>query len=215
MMLSHRVITNTLTLFAKNIKTSKNPSVLHNLGDKNTPVCTSLVHRYSTDIHPSSNVRDSFQEVIEDDIEEERTKSKEIIKKVNDHIAEGSHGRLFAVIYILGKQYKVTTEDLLVLERNWAPKVRDNIRFEKVMLVGSANFTLIGSPVLPRNIVNVTGTIVNKDLTYTKFRYYRIAKERVKNLNFVQEELTFLRINKIEVYPQVNELTHTEYLRSF
>ncbi|XP_065200814.1 large ribosomal subunit protein bL21m [Planococcus citri] len=161
-----------------------------------------------------TNVYEPFQEVIEDNIEEERVKSKEIIKKVNDHIQDGSFGRLFAVIYILGKQYKVTAEDILIIEKNWAPKMKDSLRFEKVLLVGGANFTLIGRPILPRNIVNVTASILNKDLTHTKFRFYRIHKERVHNLNFVREELTYLRINNIEVYPQLNELSYSEYTRS-
>lgn len=172
-------------------------------------------HQYSTDVSKSDNVHKPFQEVIENNIEEERIKSTEIIKKVNNHIEGGSYGRLFAVIYILGKQYKVTTEDILVIERYWAPKVKDDIKFEKVLLVGGANFTLIGKPILPTNVVNVSASIINKDLTHTKFRFFKIAKKRVNNLNFVREELTFLRINKIEVYPKLNETSYSEYSRTF
>lgn len=209
-MLSHRLINRTLSCLLTNVKNAKNSYISNHLITKN-PV--SSFHQYSTDIRQSTNPSSPFQEVIEDTSEEDRLQSREIIKKVNDHIAQGAHGRLFAVIYLLGKQYKVTSEDLLVIENHWAPKMKDVLIFEKVLLVGGANFTLIGRPILPKNVVRVSATVVNKDLTYTKYRLYRRAKKRVCNLNFVRNELTFLRINKIDVYPNLNELTQTEYLR--
>lgn len=43
-----------------------------------------------------------------------------------------AEGRLFAVIQVMGKQYKVTAGDILVFEGYWAPTIGDKIRMEKV-----------------------------------------------------------------------------------
>ncbi|XKL68469.1 hypothetical protein PGB90_003960 [Kerria lacca] len=142
----------------------------------------------------------------------EERRSRAIIEKVNQCMTDNV-GRLFAVIHILGKQYRVVAQDIILIERNWPPNVNDKLIFEKVLLVGGSSFTLIGKPVLPKNIVEVFGTIVHKDLTHTKIRYFNIPKERVHNLNFVREELTYIRINDIKVYPKLNVLENVEYLR--
>lgn len=58
-------------------------------------------------------------------------------------------GRLFAVIYLGGHQWKITTEDILVVQGHMHFDVGDRIRLEKVLLVGGENFTLVGRPLLP------------------------------------------------------------------
>lgn len=47
-------------------------------------------------------------------------------------MSERAEGRLFAVIQVMGKQYKVTAGDILVFEGYWAPTIGDKIRMEKV-----------------------------------------------------------------------------------
>jgi large subunit ribosomal protein L21 len=56
----------------------------------------------------------------------------EIISKVNNQLLQQNEGRLFAVVHICGKQFKVTTEDLIITEGNWAPQIGDQIKLEKV-----------------------------------------------------------------------------------
>jgi large subunit ribosomal protein L21 len=56
----------------------------------------------------------------------------EIISKVNNQLLQQNEGRLFAVVHICGKQFKVTTEDLIIIEGNWAPQLGDQIKLEKV-----------------------------------------------------------------------------------
>jgi large subunit ribosomal protein L21 len=167
------------------------------------------------DAHPPRIPRreNEFQEIIENTIEEDREKSLAIIQKVNEHIASGNAGRLFAVIYVRGKQFRVATNDVLVLERWWPPTVGDQIIFEKVLLVGGSSFSLIGKPVLPNNLVKVHATVINKDLTHTKIRFRHIPKERVHKMNFVREETTYLRINDIELHPKLNISEPAVYTR--
>lgn len=153
------------------------------------------------------------QDVLEDTTEADKLASRALIEKVNHHIATGP-GRLFAVIQINAKQYKIVENDLILIERHWPPDVGDELTFEKVLLVGGSSFTLIGKPILPRNLVTVTGTIINKDLTHTKLRYFHVRKKRVHNLNFIREELTYLRIKKVQVHPELNDPNKTEFLRA-
>ncbi len=181
----------------------------------NATLCSRIL-REKTCLQPSVNVfknrkiSSSSQELMNDSKEADQLANRSVIDKVNRRIELGP-GRLFAVIQILGKQYRVTDQDIVVIERNWPPKQNDKLSFEKVLLVGSSSFTLIGKPILPKNLVKVSGTIVHKDLTHTKMRYFYIPKERVHNLNFVREELTYIRINKVELYPKVNILEDVEY----
>jgi large subunit ribosomal protein L21 len=56
----------------------------------------------------------------------------EIITKVNNQLLQQNEGRLFAVVHVCGKQFKVTTEDLIIVEGNWAPQIGDQIKLEKV-----------------------------------------------------------------------------------
>ena len=56
----------------------------------------------------------------------------DIIDKVNRELTEGQEGRLFAVVHVNGKQFKVTTEDLIIIEGYWAPQLGDQLKLEKV-----------------------------------------------------------------------------------
>lgn len=57
-----------------------------------------------------------------------------IVNNVNQLVQKQAEGRLFAVVQIMGKQYKVTGGDIIILEGYWAPTIGDKIRMEKVRL---------------------------------------------------------------------------------
>lgn len=57
-----------------------------------------------------------------------------MIEKVNNQIDEGRQGRLFAVVFIQGKQHLVTPEDLVVVQGVFPPNIGEVIRLEKVRL---------------------------------------------------------------------------------
>ncbi|XP_025937830.1 39S ribosomal protein L21, mitochondrial isoform X4 [Apteryx rowi] len=63
-------------------------------------------------------------------------------------IATGQYGRLFAVVHFASKQWKVTSEDLIMMDNVLEAECGDRIRMEKVLLVGADDFTLIGRPLL-------------------------------------------------------------------
>ncbi|XP_010566353.1 PREDICTED: 39S ribosomal protein L21, mitochondrial [Haliaeetus leucocephalus] len=63
-------------------------------------------------------------------------------------IATGQYGRLFAVVHFASKQWKITGEDLIMMDNVLEAECGDRIRMEKVLLVGADDFTLIGRPLL-------------------------------------------------------------------
>ncbi|KRZ44923.1 39S ribosomal protein L21, mitochondrial [Trichinella pseudospiralis] len=82
----------------------------------------------------------------------------EIIAEVNEQIKNHSHSRLFAIIKFDDEQFKVTEEDIIIVQGSYAFKVGDKIRLEKVLCVGSSDFTLFGTPVLPLSYAVVDAT---------------------------------------------------------
>lgn len=55
-----------------------------------------------------------------------------VIGNINKLVDHHDEGRLFAIVHLCGKQYKVTAGDIVVIEGYWAPTIGDNIRLEKV-----------------------------------------------------------------------------------
>lgn len=96
-----------------------------------------------------------------------------------------------------------------MVQETWPPDVGDRLRLEKViynlnivlvkkdsksirfsdfsclkqvLLVGGANFTLIGRPLLPRDLVKIEGTIIEKTLSYTKLNFILKKRQNFRRL---------------------------------
>lgn len=61
--------------------------------------------------------------------------SLETVALVNDQLAKGEEGRLFAVIHVAGKQFVVTQEDIIIIHGPWPPSIGDQIKLEKVRYI--------------------------------------------------------------------------------
>lgn len=57
-----------------------------------------------------------------------------LVRRVNQLIAAGRHGRLFAVVHFAGHQWKVTPEDLILIDNELDIACGERIRLEKVRL---------------------------------------------------------------------------------
>lgn len=137
------------------------------------------------------------QEYVVDDTAALKTFSDGVLKSVNEAVKR--HDRLFAVVHICGKQFKVTDNDLVLVDGYWPPNVGDRIKLQKVLLVGGKDFTLIGRPVLDPSTVHVTATVVDKDLSHTRTNFERIKRKQYMRINFVRKEITMLRINSVNI----------------
>lgn len=56
----------------------------------------------------------------------------DILNKINEQAKNKLCGRLFAVVHVAGKQFKITESDVIVIEGHWPPDVGDKIRLDKV-----------------------------------------------------------------------------------
>ncbi|VDM94234.1 unnamed protein product [Onchocerca ochengi] len=107
--------------------------------------------------------------------------------------------RLFAVVYIDKRQFRVSENDLIVLYDNVPLDVGDKIKLEKVLAVGGKNFTLFGRPLIHSPTVTVNATVVEKTTSYPQLRYLMINHAKVRTLHWMSRETTILRINDIKI----------------
>jgi len=149
-----------------------------------------------------------FEEIPEElSPEEERKAQNVIVERINQQVKENSEGRLFAIVHINGKQFKVTPEDIITVQRSFLPTLGDQIRFQKVLLVGGKDFTLVGSPLLDQDLVRVEATVVEKTLSYTKITFLMQKRKSYRRYKFMKVEHAMLRINLIELMQPLEEIT--------
>nr|KAF6466423.1 mitochondrial ribosomal protein L21 [Rousettus aegyptiacus] len=75
-----------------------------------------------------------WPEVVLPDPAEETRHHAEVVRRVNELIATGQYGRLFAVVHFASHQWKVTAEDLILIENELDVACGERIRLEKVRL---------------------------------------------------------------------------------
>lgn len=118
---------------------------------------------------------------------------------MNDMLAQKDLGRLFAVVHFASRQWKVTNEDLILIENHIEAECGDRIRMEKVLMVGGEDFTMIGRPVLGRDLVRVEATVIEKTESWPKVHMRFWKRHRFQRKKIVIQPQTILRINSIEL----------------
>ncbi|XP_053624685.1 large ribosomal subunit protein bL21 [Plodia interpunctella] len=137
--------------------------------------------------------------------------NKSIPDTKNDVIAtcnkliEENKSRNFAIVHLLGKQWRVTDGDLLVVEGYWPPNIGDKITLDKVLLAASKDFSLIGRPLVQPGLVTVTATIISKGLSHTRTHFKKKRRKQFMRINFQRAQQTMLRINSVEIANKINE----------
>ncbi|XP_015910870.1 large ribosomal subunit protein bL21m [Parasteatoda tepidariorum] len=138
--------------------------------------------------------------------------TKDILSKINTQIKEKAHSRLFAVIQFCENQYKITAEDIISVGSFFPAKVGEKIRLEKVLLVGSTDFTLLGRPLLNKDLVHIEATVIEK--TYIVPRpIYRHFKQ-YRRLHWFRTPYCLIRINSIEFLNTLDSLPDVEGLQN-
>ncbi|XP_047433810.1 39S ribosomal protein L21, mitochondrial [Mugil cephalus] len=133
--------------------------------------------------------------------EEERSRHAAVVSTVNQRILQRDFGRLFAVVQFAGRQWKVTGEDLILIENHVEAECGDRIRMEKVLLVGAEDFTLVGRPLLGRDLVRVEATVLEKTESWPKVHMRFWKRHRFQQKKIIIQPQTVLRINSIELAP--------------
>lgn len=140
------------------------------------------------------------------------TESSDVIQKVNNHIKNNPTDRLFAVVQICGKQFKITDNDLIIIEGSFPPTIGDRLKLEKILCVGGKFFSLIGRPLIQNDLVDIHATIIEKTLSHTKIVFKKIRRKQYMRTNFYRIERTMIRINSIRIKPEVNEPSDVTFL---
>nr|CAD7443962.1 unnamed protein product [Timema bartmani] len=134
----------------------------------------------------------------------------DVIARVNAQLEQQTQGRLFAVVHAGGKQFKVTPEDIIIVEGYWPPQFGDVITLDKVLLVGASDFTLIGRPILSPELVCVSATVIEKSLSHIKTHFRKKKRKQYMRINFHRTPFTMLRINSIDLKGCVNQKKDVE-----
>ncbi|KAI5607813.1 39S ribosomal protein L21, mitochondrial [Silurus asotus] len=129
------------------------------------------------------------------------TKQTPVVEKVNTLLEKREYGRLFAVVHFASRQWKVTNEDLIQIENHIEAECGDRILLEKVLLVGGEDFTLIGKPLLRRDLVRVEATVVEKTESWPMVHMVFWKRHRFQKKRTIVQPQTVLRINSIAVSP--------------
>nr|CAI5862562.1 unnamed protein product [Callosobruchus analis] len=134
----------------------------------------------------------------------EKKSNQEVINKVNHLVKDENTLKLFAVVHVAGKQFKITDGDVIVVEGYWPPTVGDKILLDKVLLAGGSDFTLIGRPIVQKGLVRVEATVIEKTVSHTKTHFRKKPRKQYMRINFYRIPQTYLRINRICINGEVN-----------
>lgn len=102
---------------------------------------------------------------------------------------------MFAVIETGGKQYKVTKGETLEIEK-LEGKTGDTVKFDKVLLLGDASDTKIGTPVVSGAIVS--GKIVEQKRGEKIVVFKMKPKKRYQKTQGHRQEITTVEIVEIK-----------------
>ncbi|XP_072943691.1 large ribosomal subunit protein bL21 [Epargyreus clarus] len=152
-----------------------------------------ILSRFVTNLAPTQNTNTSVEKT-----------TKDVIATCNK-LVEQRASRNFAIVHILGKQWRVTDGDLLVVEGYWPPNIGDKIRLDKVLLAATKDFSLIGRPLVQPGLVNVTATVISKGLSHTRTHFKKKRRKQFMRINFQRAQQTMLRINSVEIANKINE----------
>ncbi|XP_001352932.1 39S ribosomal protein L21, mitochondrial [Drosophila pseudoobscura] len=141
---------------------------------------------------------------------DQQKECQSICERVNQQVAKMEQGRLFAVVHLCGKQFKITAGDIILVEGYWPPTIGDEISLDKVLLAGARDFTLIGRPILESGLVTVKATVVEKTLTHTKTHFRKKRRKQYMRINFQRSPNTMIRINSIELARPVDASSEAE-----
>lgn len=126
-----------------------------------------------------------------------------VVKDVQDEMLKGeTSGQIFAVVHIGGSQFKITLNDTILINRIDA-ETGDRIRIEKVLLVGGENFTVVGTPLVARDLVRVEATVLEKTKGPKKIVFKMKRRKGYRKWKEHYQDITVLRINSIQVQPSL------------
>ncbi|SPQ97224.1 Large ribosomal subunit protein bL21m [Plasmodiophora brassicae] len=117
-------------------------------------------------------------------------------------------GRLFAVVNITGKQYKVTPGDLIMAPYMDGVDIGNRLAFQSVMLVCGRDFSVIGRPHVENATVHASvqeQTQTNKVIVFKKKR-----RKGYRRTHGHRSDVTIVKIDSIEFDRGAEGASHAE-----
>lgn len=130
---------------------------------------------------------------------------EEVFNKVNKIISSGNFGQTFAVVHLYSQQKLIHLDDIISIDQDININIGEKIKLEKCLLVGNAEFTLVGRPILNRDLVQIEATVIEKTMSQTFFNMFHIPRKHGhRRYRFQRYPLTMLRITDITVCHPLN-----------
>lgn len=109
---------------------------------------------------------------------------------------------MFAVTQIAGAQHKVMKDDIVLSEKLEDAKVGEQLIFDKILLVGTREYTAIGRPYL--GTARVYATVEEQTLSNRIIVFKKKRRKNYKRTQGHRQQLTVLRIDKVvhEILPE-------------
>lgn len=108
--------------------------------------------------------------------------------------------RLFAIIHMFGKQHLITTGDLLSIDHHIPLECGQKLLFNKCLVLGGKDFSIIGRPILDKEIFKVDATVIEKTMTDIRCKYWHKPRNRgIQKFLYQTHPRTVFRINNIEL----------------
>ena len=103
--------------------------------------------------------------------------------------------KLFAVVLFKGLQHKITKDDVIQLEKVDDVNVGDTFTFDKVLLVGSDEYTSLGRPFV--NSAKVLASVEEKSLTDKVIVFKKKRRKGYQRNQGHRQSVMYVRILKI------------------
>uniref|UniRef100_A0A6G1SHC3 Large ribosomal subunit protein bL21m n=1 Tax=Aceria tosichella TaxID=561515 RepID=A0A6G1SHC3_9ACAR len=108
--------------------------------------------------------------------------------------------RLFAVIHMFGKQRLVTNGDLFMVDHHLPLECGEKLLINKCLVLGGKDFSIIGRPLIDKDLFRINATVVEKTMTDHKCSYRHVPRDGGnQKFLFQARPRTVLRINEIEL----------------
>lgn len=108
--------------------------------------------------------------------------------------------RLFAVVHMFGRQRVVTSGDLMMVDHHMPLECGQDFLINKCLVLGGKDFSIIGRPLVDKELFRIRATVVEKTMTDATCLYSHTPRSRgVKKFLFQSFPRTVFRINDIEL----------------
>merc|ERR1712156_852344 len=123
-----------------------------------------------------------------------------LLEKVKSELSsDSSTGKVFAVVMAGGTQFKVAQHDIIMLDKKIEADIGERIRLEKVLLAGGHFGTLLGLPLLKRDVCHVEAMVMEKTRGEHKHVFKKKRRKRYKKWLTHRQDLSVLKITNIDI----------------